>query len=71
MSERQRQKMAYCIQCLDRLGLSKFAFIDPTHIDKGDTVFYLGGGKELRPSRVGVCLYCNAKNPQLLEGMTA
>ena len=64
-----RQKMAYCIQCLDRLGLNRFVFIDPTHIDKGDTVFYLGHGKELRPSRVGVCRRCKVKYPDILAGL--
>ena len=65
-------KQAYCLQCGNRYSEYKFAFIDPTHIDKGDTVFYLGGGKELRPSRVGVCRYCKPKYPQLLEeGLTA
>ena len=63
-------KLPYCLECAKRYGLNKFAFIDPTHMDKGDTVFYLGGGKEFRPSRVGVCRYCNVKYPQLLEGMT-
>ncbi len=66
-------KLAYCLQCGHRYSERKFTFIDPTHIDKGDTVFtnYQGTGKSLQPSRVGICRYCNAKDPQLLgEGMT-
>ena len=26
--------------------------------------------KELKPSRVGICRYCNVRYPQLLEGVT-
>lgn len=57
-------KLAYCLECAKRYGLSKFAFIDPTHIDKGDTVFtnYQGiAGKRLQPSKVGICKYCQVQ----------
>jgi hypothetical protein len=55
-------KMAYCLECGRKYGERKFHVIDSTN-EKGDTVFKRkdGSGSKIMPSRVGVCVYCHAK----------
>jgi hypothetical protein len=53
-------KQAYCLECGRRYGERKFHVIDPTN-EKGDTVFRRKDGSTIKPSRVGLCVYCYAK----------